>query len=436
MAAIVNDRDVLLQAASPRVLGYTTPGNETVPPSNLGNGNLPGGVGVPLGNLASGTLPGSISVPALSVSGTLQTYQLSAAVITTLNLSAQSLSANQIVTGTLDAGRLSANVITTSNFYAQTINATQIVAGTMSADRIYGGILKGAQLDISTPTGTSNGYYFRVNSVGYLECGLAIFGGGAIIGQGPDTSTNGAPGLLLHSGYNLQTGGYVSMGGRPQNNKATLWVEAAQGTSDAHAGRFIRRSTAGGTITSSLICGEYAGRAAYAEVGTFGPFTASHEALIAKDEPCDMGELLEDVAMVSAGDISNTIFEVRVASKARSRFRAGVVVDRMPLDRVPAALIVGFDSERRPIPPKNWAELQAKYDLVTMNALGEGMILVCGLAGDIEAGDYVTTSGLRGVAQAQGDDVLRACTVAKLRESITFEHPEEIRLVPCYYHCG
>ena len=44
MAAIVNDRDVLLQAASPRILPVTLPINVQVPLPNLQPGQLPGTV--------------------------------------------------------------------------------------------------------------------------------------------------------------------------------------------------------------------------------------------------------------------------------------------------------------------------------------------------------------------------------------------------------
>lgn len=95
-------------------------GDVTVPPGQLGNGSIPSGVTVPPGNLSGGTLPGTVAVPALNVTGTIQTSQLSAAVITTSNLATQNLSANQITAGTVSTSRLAADVITTGNFYAQT----------------------------------------------------------------------------------------------------------------------------------------------------------------------------------------------------------------------------------------------------------------------------------------------------------------------------
>lgn len=143
MATIVNERDLILQATSPRILPVTLPGNITVPPGNLGSGTLPGGVTVPPGNLGNGNLPSGVTVPALQVTGTIQTSQLSASVITTGNLNAQSISATQITTGTLNTGRLGADVITTNNFYAQNVTANQIQGGSFVGKTFTGGIFTG-----------------------------------------------------------------------------------------------------------------------------------------------------------------------------------------------------------------------------------------------------------------------------------------------------
>lgn len=160
MATIINQRDVILQATSPRILPVTLPGNVTVPPGNLGGGTLPGGVTVPPGNLGNGNLPGGVTVPALQVTGTIQTNQLSASVITTGNLSAQNISANQITTGTLNTNRLNADVITTGNLYAQNITANQVQSGSFIGKTFTGGVFTGGifQTAVSGPRIQIDGY--------------------------------------------------------------------------------------------------------------------------------------------------------------------------------------------------------------------------------------------------------------------------------------
>ncbi|MGT2453797.1 hypothetical protein ACU4GI_11050 [Cupriavidus basilensis] len=439
MAAIVNDRDQLLQATSPRLLPVTIGGNVTVPPDRLGNGSLPGGVTVPPGSLSGGTLPGTVAVPALNVTGTIQTTQLSAAVVTTLNLSTQNLSANQIVSGTINTSRLAADVITTGNFYAQTINASQINAGTMSASRIYGGILSGAQLDISTPSGLANGYYFRVNDVGYLDCGLAIIGA-LIIGSSNNTSTAGVTGFQMAGGFNLVNNGYVNFNGRPQNNGATLTVRGQGSSTNNHAGRFFYQLNDAAVIKSAVVLGSPGGYSVYTENGTVGPFTASHDALIPKHIPTEEGMVLEDVACVRKRSISDTIFEVRPVQGMACKRRAGVVSGRRALSgSIPAALIAGYvldGDEQIPYPVDEWADLCERYDLVMMNAVGEGQILVCGANGDIEHGDFISSSGTPGIGMRQDGAGLMNYTIAQARESIHFESPSDVRLAACYYHCG
>jgi hypothetical protein len=71
-----------------------------------------------------------------------------------------------------------------------------------------------------------------------------------------------------------------------------------------------------------------------------------------------------------------------------------------------------------------------------MNALGEGQISVCGEGGDFEAGDYVTTSSMPGKGMRQADDVQRNYTVAKVREAVQFDSPDQVKLVACIYLCG
>jgi hypothetical protein len=81
-------------------------------------------------------------------------------------------------------------------------------------------------------------------------------------------------------------------------------------------------------------------------------------------------------------------------------------------------------------------ELMLDYKRVIFNALGEGMVNVCGENGDIEAGDYITTSNTLGKGMKQSDDVTHNYTVAKARESVTFTSPDEVKMVACIYLCG
>ncbi len=94
--------------------------------------------------------------------------------------------------------------------------------------------------------------------------------------------------------------------------------------------------------------------------------------------------------------------------------------------------------------------LPKKEDRVIINSLGEGSIWVSNLNGNLENGDYITTSEVSGYGMKQDDDLLHNFTVAKITQDCNFdmegEYPcEEFEhegvtyrkaFVGCTYHCG
>jgi hypothetical protein len=56
-----------------------------------------------------------------------------------------------------------------------------------------------------------------------------------------------------------------------------------------------------------------------------------------------------------------------------------------------------------------------------INSVGEGAIWVSNIGGNLEAGDYITTSNVAGYGQKQNDDVLHNYTVAKITMDCDFE---------------
>jgi hypothetical protein len=89
---------------------------------------------------------------------------------------------------------------------------------------------------------------------------------------------------------------------------------------------------------------------------------------------------------------------------------------------------------------------------VRINSVGEGSIWVCDKNGNLENGDYITTSSLPGYGMRQDDDILRNFTVAKITMDCDFSSlpswvpVRDITLddgityhcafVGCTYHCG
>lgn len=158
-----------------------------------------------------------------------------------------------------------------------------------------------------------------------------------------------------------------------------------------------------------------------AGTGTYGPFTGSHEALILKEQQTHPGQLIEDVELIAASGISNTITRVQLAS-AGSRAAVGAVAGRYELtdeESAPAALR-GQDI----------AALAELYDVVVFNAIGEGQLLACG---DLQPGDLLCV-GPDAVAVKQADDLVRSSTIAKCRQHLTAA--DGVKLVAVIYLAG
>lgn len=157
-----------------------------------------------------------------------------------------------------------------------------------------------------------------------------------------------------------------------------------------------------------------------AGTGTYGPFTGSHEALVRKDHQTQPGQLVQDVELIASNGLSNTITRVEVCNTADCKSVVGAVVGRLSLDpdNLPAAL-AGFSGDLD------------EYDLLTFNAVGEGMLLA---SGDIEPGDLLTSSTTAGVAVKQSDDIVRSSTVAKCRQHLTAA--DGVKLVAVIYLAG
>lgn len=179
----------------------------------------------------------------------------------------------------------------------------------------------------------------------------------------------------------------------------------------------------------------------------YGPFTGSHDALVPKGAALELGDIVCDVGVAARKNVSNTIcFVARSASPSQPAVVGVVACEPRPLlddESLPAALRDSFTSVmpdgtriRTMIPAPEFADLRWTHDVVAINAVGEGMVNVCGEGGNLLPGDLITTSSIAGKGMRQADDVVRASSVAKCREAVTFDNPDQVRMVACIYLCG
>ena len=84
----------------------------------------------------------------------------------------------------------------------------------------------------------------------------------------------------------------------------------------------------------------------------------------------------------------------------------------------------------------SWDNAEKPEYALHVNAIGDGMINVCGEGGDIEIGDYLVTSSIPGKGMKQEDDLLHNYTVARSRQNVSFSNKEEVKQIACIYVCG
>jgi hypothetical protein len=121
---------------------------------------------------------------------------------------------------------------------------------------------------------------------------------------------------------------------------------------------------------------------------------------------------------LEAVTVSESLPIVSLSSRARDPRVFGVVAG-LEADRVDA---LGAVSSYTAKPPGDTR--------VYVNSAGEGALWVVDSEGPVTAGSYVTCSCVPGYACAQGDDVMRSCTAAKLTMSCDFVCYRKPRLVP------
>lgn len=183
------------------------------------------------------------------------------------------------------------------------------------------------------------------------------------------------------------------------------------------------------------------------------PFTGVHEAMIRKQEKPEPGDILCDERAVTT-TINDSFTVVGMSSSPNQATAVGVFKsyrpnwegiaafvdqDRMKEEARASPVNASGDKVSRPnmkgyrVNPRPYAR---RYDPLRMNSLGEGGINVCGESGNIKAGDLIVTSSAPGKGMRQADDLVRSCTVAKARDSVTFDHPDQVKMIACIYLCG
>lgn len=328
------------------------------------------------------------------------------------------------------AGTTTSNAPSPSTVSDIADNLGNIVAGSISGVTITGSLIRtapaGQRIEMNAGQNALNIYNSSGQIVGQIR---AVTGNTVASFAG---SFGPAAVLNVENGGNGPAGRFSGSG----NNPGVLDVENTDAGSNRNGARIQNSSSGGGSCLIGRASAN-GGHAAYAARGGFGPFTGQHDAFVLKVETFSLGDIMVDRRVLLRKGIDDTVTEVVVSSERGQMAVIGVVSRRVPLlvEEAYALEIAALpDDKEERAAAQEW--LCAEYDLVTINSVGEGQINVCGRGGDVRAGDFLIASSMRGKAERQGDDIMRATTVARVREDVAFTKPDEVRLVACTYHCG
>ena len=370
-----------------------------------------------------------------------------------------------LVNGTISADKLVADSIDSAYIKAGAITAGKIGVGAITADKIQAGAITATKITQSDAVTASGKFGFGQ--------GITIGGYPGIVGS--ETTSVNSHGLLAGSTveklalavgcnyagffaeipaagfYRFRNGTYTDT----SSNKFTM-SQLASSVSSYYGVSYYDITGTYNTITrldspnqgavqatyfSSSGTGLSSARlafnsyAAYLDLGTIGPFTGSHDAFLEKNTSYEIGDIVVDYELVSKPTVNDSITIVKLSFESKQKSVVGVISN---IDNTHKPTSVSkFD------PDSNTSVILSQYqsivdsnDIIIINSLGEGCINVCGENGDIEIGDYITTSSMPGKGMKQDDDLMRNYTIAKSRENVTFASPTEVKMIACTYHAG
>jgi len=144
------------------------------------------------------------------------------------------------------------------------------------------------------------------------------------------------------------------------------------------------------------------------------PFTGSHEVKLVEGFPVDpkpgiivsaTGNTAKRFKKDGTVSLSSTLPEIQISRKNNDKSVFGVFVSEDVL------------------PDDHWYSEKGRFGII--NAVGEGRVWVCEFNGNVESGDYITTSNVPGYGKKQDDDLLHNYTLGKAIETVDWDNVNE-----------
>jgi len=406
---------------------------------------------------ASGTFSGDLSAAGGSFTGSVQVGTTTLTEANTLNeyttksdVDLGNINNPSSAITPLGEGNAAADV----NANSTTISGGKITADSISANRIESGNNAiGSSNDKFAFNGATeySGFTTVIGATAASSSRLAglFFGGGSnTTPLGAQTGDDGIYAAVFANSSSINTLTYRNraqlandtVGSRfEDDNGDGTWCELA---TPSWAGKFA--SDTNNNSSTNYVHIADASYALYYQ-GAIGPFTGSHDALLADSETCVVGDILVDTGVAHASSVSDVITNVTRSTSTNQKAVVGVFVKEIPNHvPVPLAKAVTTNVGTEPnittttsyIIDPDHSSIVANKTVIAMNSVGEGQVNVCGENGNIEIGDLIVSSSTTGKGMKQDDDIIRSCTVAKAREAVTFASASTVKQIACIYLCG
>jgi hypothetical protein len=148
----------------------------------------------------------------------------------------------------------------------------------------------------------------------------------------------------------------------------------------------------------------------------YGPFTGGHEVRLSSDFSVEVKPGM--IVSVTGKTLSRQLSDGTISVSCNM---PDVMLSKQPRDKT----VFGVFVKEILLPQNHWHKSKGGERFASVNALGEGKVWVSNINGDIEAGDYITTSSIPGYGQKQDDDILRNYTLGKAIETVDWDEVTE-----------
>ena len=376
----------------------------------------------------------TVAVAAPDITGTIISTQISDGAISTPKLAANSVTAAKIGAGEVIAGKLAADSVTANAIVAGAVSAAKMSVSQLSAITAnLGTVTAGTINGLAINAGTITGSRFQTKASGARlwvdEANNALL----VI----DSAGNARAGI---GGSGLASGVFVGY-----SNYDTVTAEATLTSGNAVALRARNSGSGGGhaVLGVSSAGGGYGVNAVTGKVysaGGYLPFTGMHECLVRRGAELELGDIVYVKRVLHRDGLDNILTEVARTDLVGDRRVIGIVSEIKDIPRGSPLAALGCDQSAE-VTKRRRRYLYKTFQHVTVNALGEGQMDVCGRGGDIGAGDYIITSDLPGKGQRLDMDqpvtfALEAAIVAQAMEPVAFDSPDQVKRVAVFYRCG